>query len=161
MERQAGSKPRRHIGYLGTVARLLLGGYLFGSVLYGHVTRGFHLLPWVLGLVVYPGVILTWHWLRLRRYRSEFKDISLPGVAINFALFWVLYLIPATSDSALVFYGLSILLAGIRGYSGCEILAISNTVLRRDDQIGCAVFTPLDMLEQRMSRRPKAPAGGS
>ena len=144
---------RRHIGALGTVARLALGGYLLGSVIYGHIVRGFHLLPWVEGLVIFPAVILVWHWLRIRRNPNEFKNISFPAIVFNFGLFWLLYFIPATSDMALIFYGTSILLAGVRGYSGCEILAISNVILRRDDQIGCAVFTPIDLLERRVLKR--------
>lgn len=141
---------RRHIGALGAIARLALGGYFVGSVIYGHIVRGFHFLPWVEGLIIFPAVILLWHWLRIRRNPSEFKNISMPAIIFNFGLFWLVYFIPATSDMALIFYGTSILLAGVRGYSGCEILAISNVILRRDDQIGCAVFTPLDLLEQRV-----------
>ena len=147
----------RHIGPLGTIARLALGAYLTGSVIYGHIARGFHLLPWVEGLILFPAVILLWHWLRLRRNPSEFKNISIPAVIFNFALFWIFYFIPATSDMALIFYGTSILVAGIRGYAGCEILAISNSILRRDDQIGCAVFTPIDLVERRMRKATRVP----
>jgi hypothetical protein len=39
-------------------------------------------------------------------------------------------------------------LAAARGYAGCEVLAISNWVLRRDDQIGCLVFGPVDTAER-------------
>lgn len=144
---------RRHIGPFGTVVRLLLGSYLFGSVVYGHIVRGFHILPWILGLIAFPAVILLWHWLRIHRNPEVFKDISLPWIIFNFGLFWVLYFIPATSDMALIFYGISILLASVLGYSGCEILAISNALLRRDDQIGCAVFTPVDVVERRFGTR--------
>ena len=31
-----------------------------------------------------------------------------------------------TSDAALIFYGFSMLLAAVRGYRGCELLAVSN-----------------------------------
>lgn len=48
------------------------------------------------------------------------------------------------SDAALPFYGVSMLLAALRGYAGCEVLAISNWLLRRDDQVGCVVFAPVD-----------------
>ena len=34
-----------------------------------------------------------------------------------------------------------------RGYAGCESLAITNWILRRDDQVGCVVFSPLDAVE--------------
>jgi hypothetical protein len=29
------------------------------------------------------------------------------------------------------------LLAAARGYAGCAVVALSNWVLRRDDQVGC------------------------
>ncbi|MGH7862504.1 MAG: hypothetical protein ACREOS_09730, partial [Candidatus Dormibacteraceae bacterium] len=57
-----------------------------------------------------------------------------------------------TSGAALVFYGASMLLAAARGYSGCEVLAVSNWVLRRDDQVGCMVLSPIDRLEQGLSQ---------
>ena len=37
--------------------------------------------------------------------------------------------------------------AALRGYAGCEVLAMSNWLLGRDDQVGCALFWPLDQLE--------------
>jgi len=48
-----------------------------------------------------------------------------------------------------VFYGVTMLLAAALGYAGCEVSAISNWVLRRRDQIGCPVLTPIDALDHR------------
>ena len=76
--------------------------------------------------------------------------------ALNLAVFLVLYLLEPTSDAALLFYGASMLLAAVRGYAGCEVLAVSNWLLGRDDQIGCAVFWPIDQREHR-----RALAGGA
>ena len=59
------------------------------------------------------------------------------------------------SDAVLIFYGLSMLLAALRGYGGCESLAISNWLLKRDDQIGCLVFTPIDYTERKFTGRPR------
>ena len=56
-----------------------------------------------------------------------------------------------TRDAALLFYGASMLLAAARGYAGCEVLAITNWVLRRDDQVGCVLFSPLDEIESKTS----------
>jgi hypothetical protein len=36
------------------------------------------------------------------------------------------------------------LVAALRGYGGCESLAISNWLLKRDDQLGCLLFSPID-----------------
>jgi hypothetical protein len=59
-------------------------------------------------------------------------------------VFLALYLLEPTSDATLIFYGASMLLAALRGYASCEVLAVSNWLLRRDDQVGCAVFWPID-----------------
>ena len=48
------------------------------------------------------------------------------------------------------------LVAAARGYAGCEVLAVSNWLLMRNDQIGCALFWPIDALEARYAAR-KAP----
>jgi len=56
-----------------------------------------------------------------------------------------------TSAAALIFYGSSMLLAALRGYAGCEVTAVSNWALRRDDQVGCVLFGPVDNLERRQA----------
>jgi len=47
------------------------------------------------------------------------------------------------------------------GYAGCELLAFSNVVLGRDDQIACILFTPLDRLDVRPGGGDGSRSGGS
>ncbi|HEX6301230.1 MAG TPA: hypothetical protein VF148_12255 [Acidimicrobiia bacterium] len=68
--------------------------------------------------------------------------------------FLVLYSTPfnppalsVTSGAALIFFGSSMLVAAVRGYRGCEVLAVSNWILVRDDQVGCVLFSPIDRVE--------------
>jgi hypothetical protein len=78
--------------------------------------------------------------------------ILLANVAVFLALDLTPDYAPAlsiTGDAALLFYGASMLLAAVRGYAGCEVLAVSNWLLRRDDQIGCLLFWPIDHAERR------------
>jgi hypothetical protein len=63
---------------------------------------------------------------------------------------WYVPPLAFTSAAALVFYGASMLLAALRGYSACEVLAVSNWILGRDDQIGCLVLSPIDAAEARV-----------
>jgi hypothetical protein len=140
---------RRGIGPIGTAARLIVGALLLGSVVWGHLARGFHLSSWALGLLGFPAVLLVWQWLRARRTPTRLRATGPVAHTLNLAVFLALYLMELTSDAALIFYGASMLLAGLRGYAGCEVLAVSNWLLRRDDQIGCAVFLPVDHLERR------------
>lgn len=141
---------QRQIGRIGTAARVLVGVYLVGSVL--QVDGDFPFWAWVVGLVGFPAVLLSWQRWRISRNPSRLQATGPLAHAINIAIFLVLYSIEATSDPALVFYGTSMLLAALRGDAGCEVLAVSNWLLRRDDQIGCAVFWPVDTAESQRAR---------
>lgn len=154
---------RRQIGAIGTTARVILGlALLAGGVLGGRLTivngqvrSGFSPLSVALGLVALPAVLLAWQWLRGRRAPARFQATGPLATALNMLIFFALVLTPwyarplsFTSGAALVFYGASMLIAALRGYGGCEVLAVSNWVLRRDDQIGCMVLSPIDHLER-------------
>jgi hypothetical protein len=142
---------KRAIGAAGTVARIVVGVLLLGSVVAGQVTRGFHPAAWLLALVGLPAVLLTVTWLVARRHPASVRATGLVGHLVNAAVFAALYTtvwyapaIGFTSDATLIFYGASMLLAAARGYAGCEVMAVSNWLLRRDDQVGCVLFAPVD-----------------
>ncbi len=154
---------RRDIGPVGTTARVVVGGALLGSLIYGHAVGPFRPAPWVLGLLGFPALILGGQWWRVRRSPGRIEATGPVAQVLNVAMFAALYFSPdyvptlsATSDAALAFYGVSMLLAALRGYAGCEVLAISNWLLRRDDQVGCLLFGPVDYLERRASRHPRS-----
>jgi hypothetical protein len=146
----------RAIGPIGAGARVGVGLVLMGIVFLSLLTSGSWLPPLALGLVGFPALLLASQWLRAFRDPSRLQATGPLGTALNMLLFAALFLTPwyarplsVTSDAALVFYGGSMLLAALRGYGGCEVLAFSNWVLRRDDQVGCLVFAPIDRLERR------------
>jgi hypothetical protein len=146
----------RAIGVWGTTARVAVGAALLGSVLHGHATRGWHPVAWLLGLLVFPALVLAGQWWRTRRHPAPLEATGFVGHAFGLGVFLALYLtwwyapaIDAVSDAALVFYGASMLLAAVRGYAGCEVLAVSNWLLRRHDQVGCALFWPIDAVGAR------------
>jgi hypothetical protein len=159
-----GNRPRaagrtghtRATGAAGTAARVLIGLALLASVLSGEASRGWHPAAWVLALLVFPAAALAAAWLRARRHPAGLRATGPAGHAVNAAVFAALYATPwyapplgFTSDAALIFYGASMLLAAARGYAGCEVLAVPNWLLHRDDQVGCVVFAPVDALERR------------
>lgn len=155
---------RRHIGPLGTAARTIVGLGLLSSVAYGHATGEFRPAPWVLGVVGFPAALLGWQWWRSRRSPARLEATGPVAQVLNVAVFAALYLTPdyasglsVTSDAALAFYGASMLLAALRGYAGCEVLAVPNWLLRRDDQLGCLVFAPVDHLEAHVQRTATSP----
>ena len=152
---------KRKIGIIGTTARAIVGIWLVGSTLYGHMVRGpFRPLPWIIGLVILPGIFLSWQWARARRNPSRLKANGPLASTINITIFFYFWLwtpssISFMSDAVLIFYGISMLFAAIWGYGGCESLAISNWILKRDDQLGCLFFSPIDFAERKLFHQPQ------
>jgi hypothetical protein len=151
----------RAIGPAGTAARILLGGYMVGSVIEAEITGGFTPLLWALGVIAFPGVLLAAQWAWARDGGRRLHATGPIAHLVTLGAFVALTLMPeynpaidVTGDAALIFLGTSMLLAAARGYAGCEVLAISNWLLRRDDQIGCMVFAPVDLAESRRRRYP-------
>ena len=145
----------REIGVAGTIARLAVGGVFLTSVISGQL-HTFHPVSWIVGLVVFPGLTLGWQHWRARHTPGRLRATGPVAHLLNIVVFVALYLTPFyapalgfTSDAALLFYGTSMLLAAARGYAGCEVLAISNWLLGRTDQIGCLLFGPVDAIETR------------
>lgn len=159
--KQKGQWNNGGIGPIGTMARLGIGLWLAGSVVYGQLVTRFvpathSFASWALALIGFPALVLAWHWWRIRRNPVQFQDTSpliiALGVALPLALYFTWWYAPAfsvTSDAVLLFVGGSMVLAALRGYAGCELLALSNWMLRRSDQMACAFFTPIDLVEQR------------
>jgi hypothetical protein len=105
------------------------------------------------GLVVIPHVVTGLLALRARRVRRPLRAIGPLGHAANAAVCVPLFAHPATVGSALLFYGASMLVAAARRSRGCEVTAISNAALGRDDQVGCMLFAPVDLAEATRSIR--------
>jgi hypothetical protein len=135
---------RRQIGGIGTTVRVVLGlvFLVLGvtgahvSFIHGQVRSGFDPLSVAIGLVGFPAVVLAWQWLRARVAPTRLQATGPLSTAINMLVLLALLLTPFyapplsfTSVAALVFYGASMLLAALRGYSGCEVTAISNWIL--------------------------------
>ncbi len=154
---------QRQIGSVGTTFRVVLGVMLlfFGvqglrfMLIQGHFRFAFDGLSVLLGIVL-AAVVLAGHWLLLRDRSTPFRATGAIGTTINLFVIVALLFTPSyapplyfVGGAAAVFYGVSLLLAAVRGTAACELLTISNWVLGRDDQVGCPVLTPIDNFELR------------
>ncbi len=148
-------KQRRAMGPIGTAARIGLALFVaFGT--YQVWSAGE--LQWhtpILGLVVFPAItmLVAMTWQRARH--TPIPGNGPWGVVINHAIIFGLVAVPYTSLAAGLFYGASALLAVVRDYKGCEVVAISNTLLRRHDEVACFLFTPADALDSWLTRKPR------
>jgi hypothetical protein len=134
---------RRAIGPAGTVARIGAGFAAIAIALVGGVD--WWSVP--LGLVAIPLVATLGHAALVRRHPEALRRIDQAGACATALLVAPFLILPYTSEATWLWLGVSMVLAAARGDAGCEVLAISNWLLRRNDTVGCLVFTPIDRAE--------------
>jgi hypothetical protein len=131
------------IGPAGIAARLLVGSTLIAVEIVGRDPE------W-------------WDPFRARGATAPLHATGPVPHVLTVVLAGLLIYLPPTSGGALLFYGASMLLAAARRQCGCEVTVVSNAVLGRDDQVGCALFAPVDVAErlyrQRSAGRAVAPS---
>ena len=52
--------------------------------------------------------------------------------------------------AAVTFLGFSLVVAGVRAASGCELMGIPDVLLGRQTELACLIFSPLDRLERKL-----------
>lgn len=55
--------------------------------------------------------------------------------------------------AALTFLGVSLIVAGLRGDSGCEVMALPNALFGRRCHLACIVLSTIDRAEKQLSTR--------
>jgi hypothetical protein len=145
----------RRIGPIGTICRVVVGlGLLVLALLQdnsGKLTWGIQLHEAILGLVVFPSVMVVIVLVARRSSGGPIRLTGSGGLLGNCAVLVALFSIPYTRGAAALFYGASLLLAAWRGLPGCEATILPNLLFGRDDQIGCPIFSPVDAVEARLA----------
>jgi hypothetical protein len=52
--------------------------------------------------------------------------------------------------AAVTFLGISLVVAGVRGVPGCEVMAIPGVFFGKHTELACLIFSPLDRLERKL-----------
>lgn len=149
---------RREIGPIGTAARLIGAG---AAVAAPTLLDQFSRWDLLVGLVGLPLLATA----GFEAVRTGYERYVPGGIASQTgtctgAACWLLAIVvaaliplaaltPVTGTSLWIWIGASLVLAAVRGYGGCEILAFPNALTGRRDQVGCIVFTPIDRAEAR------------
>jgi hypothetical protein len=155
----AESNKSRGIGPIGTASRALLGvGLLYLAGGAAGRSWGIEWYDPLVGLIALPAIMVA-AGFAARRYAPGSVHLTGPlAICLNCVVIIVLVANPYTGGGALLFYGVTLLIAAWRGQPGCEATVISNMILTRDDQIGCPTFSPIDAAEARHKARPVAGA---
>lgn len=154
-----GTATGRRIGRIGTAVRIA-GGlgllYLAGAEGSSWDVRWYE--P-VIGLAVLPAIMLAVGLVARHRATEPLRLTGPAWTCVNCAAIVALLANPYTAGGALLFYGATMLVAAWRGQPGCEITVIANVLLRRDDQVGCPVFSVIDQAEARQRHRGRRRPG--
>ena len=145
----------RRIGPIGTTTRLIAAATLLYLALFDGTSWGLHWYDAVLGLVVLPGLMLTIALVARHRGTGPIQFTGATATMLNCAVIVALLVNRYTVGGAELFYGVTVIAAAWRAQPGCEATVISNWILRRDDQIGCPTFSPIDHAEARRGSRTK------
>lgn len=57
------------------------------------------------------------------------------------------YISPIDGGALYAFFGLSMVIAAVKGFDGCEILALPNLLFGRNDAIWCPLYSAIDATE--------------
>jgi hypothetical protein len=52
--------------------------------------------------------------------------------------------------AAVTFLGISLVVAGVRGVPGCELMGIPSVLFGKDTELACLIFSHLDRLERKL-----------
>ena len=66
---------------------------------------------------------------------------------------WLIFGAGEGQLAALTFIGVSLLVAGVRGDLGCEVMSIPGLVLGEQTHLACVIFSPVDWLEEKTQAR--------
>jgi peptidoglycan/LPS O-acetylase OafA/YrhL len=150
-------KPRR-APPVGRVLRVLLG-----LVLIAYVTPVYFQVPAriaVDSLLLILGLIVVYSLIHILASRRIVQFNSCLGSVLGLGLLVALYVAGGSGSpilgrgkgqlAAVTFLGISLVVAGVRGLPGCELLAISGLFFRENTELACLIFSPLDRLERKL-----------
>ena len=155
LERSHFRKATRPIGRaLRFVAGLLLIASVSPFYLQGNSAFRLTSLGVAAALVIFYMLVhvrVSRYWPRLNRWLGACLALA-PTLAVYFFGFGGGYIFGAGEGQlgVLTFLGVSLLLAGVRGDLGCEVMTIPGLVFKQHTHLACIVFSPFDWLEQRV-----------
>src|SRR5207249_4275930 len=142
---------------VGLALRILLGLVLLIQVapVYSHVGARFS----VVAVLLMLGLLVVYSLLEVGLSRGLVTLGPGLGAVIGLAILVALYVV-GSSHAPLVgrgegqlaagtFLAVSLVVAGLRGDAGCEVMAIPGALFRRHTELTCLVFSPLDWLERK------------
>ncbi len=152
----------REIGLTGTISRLLISPFFiwwgFDSPMADLPFQWHQIGLGVIGIPLFVAILQ----LGIAQFRREpIQATGWMGTIGNIMFLFILFNIAFLHNAVFFYLGFSMLLAVIIGYAGCETLAISNWMIRRNDEVGCVLFSAFDYMDGKGCHAQQSPWDGS
>ena len=145
----------------GRALRIVLGLALviYAAPVYFRIPAGVTIgsLLLVLGLI---GIYCLIHIVVVRKINAFGPGV---GAVVASGLLIAMYIVGASGLpivghgkgqlAAITFLGVSLVIAGLRAFPGCEVMAIPSLVFAKHAELPCLIFSPLDRLESKLQRK--------
>ena len=137
---------------VGRTVRLLMGGALTIHVAASHLIGAAPLLS-----VQVAGVVLglTVFYALVHVLISKFVPTINPwlGAVLAVAPVFLVFLLGGlpVRHGVVLFLGVSLLLTGLRGDGGCEVMTLPGMILGKRTHLVCIVLSPLDWVEEKLT----------
>ncbi len=137
---------------IGRFLRLVLGGYLIIAIAPFFVSAELSAWLQVAAAIVALVFAYTLVHLGVRRWTRRLNPCL--GAALALLPIVMLYMLGGTVGrvAAVGYVAVSLLVDFANGDKGCEVMALPALILRRRMHLACLVLSPLDSLEDRVSR---------
>jgi hypothetical protein len=146
---------------VGRVVRILLG-----LVLMIYVVPVYFQVPArvaVASLLLMLGLIGVCSLIHIVVSRQIVRSGPLPGAVLGLGLLVALYVAGGSALpilgrgkgqlAAVTFLGTSLVIAGVRGVPGCELMAIPGVLFGKNTELACLIFSPLDRLARKLRNK--------
>jgi hypothetical protein len=136
---------------VGRTLRLALGGLILLSLT--PFLAGLPAGEIALALALAVALALFYLALHLVLLRSRMRLNPWAGAALALVPVIVVYLFGGRrgDEAALLFLGISLVLAAIRSDAGCEVMSVPSALTGRRTHLCCLLFAPVDWLERRLT----------
>lgn len=146
-------RPKPHARACGRIARILAGVLMTAEGCRHLIDSTSSLLVQVAAVVVGFAVFYSALHLLVSRLVANLNP-WLGAVLAVLPVVLVYILSPAPGKlGSVIFVGVSLILSSIRADGGCEVMAIPGMLFGKRTHLVCIVFSPLDWLEDVLSRR--------
>jgi hypothetical protein len=148
----------RRIGPIGTTTRVLAAAALLYLAFFDGMRWGLEWYDVLVGLALLPAAALAFGLVARRHASGPVRFTGSAGTTTNCLVIIALAVNPYTAGGSALFYATTLLVAALRAQPGCEFTVLPNSILGRDDQVGCPIFSPIDKVETRLRARNRGQA---